>query len=384
MKVVLLASLLGVEATGQSAVVSTLSARLVSAGQQVTVLATDCSAGGGLQQPSEYVHIPPEVDLKIFPSKGRFNRRVFRSPELTTWLRSHINEFDILDVQGVWSVAGRDAARVFSAANKPYVLTPHGMMTKYDWQKSMLRRKAFFRFGFGPVWREADAIRFLSLGERANSYHPAIQRAEIIPNCIDVPSIPTRQDARDMLSIPSKAQVLLFLGRFTHQKGVKEMLEAFEIAASENEDLLFYLVGPHEEGYGDEVVAQVSKSRFRDRIHITGPVYGSDKYVYLAAADAFITLSFNEGQSVAHLEAMATGLPMILTESSNMDHLLEYGAGLVTTHNPIQVAATIFAVISDEAHRAKMSLQAKKLVDERYTPAIVMPQLIQLYRDLLR
>jgi hypothetical protein len=134
MRIAFLASLLGVEATGQSAAAASTAARLAAAGADVSIIAPDCGVHG--RPVTKYVDIPESVRVHIFPSIGRLNRRLFRSPALTKWLREHIHEFDVLDVQGVWSFVGKDASEVFAAAKKPYVLTPHGMMTRYDWQKA--------------------------------------------------------------------------------------------------------------------------------------------------------------------------------------------------------------------------------------------------------
>lgn len=385
MRIALLASLLGVEATGQSAVAATAAARLAAAGADVSIIATDCGVHG--KPVSKYVDIPDSVKVHIFPSIGKLNRRLFRSPALTKWLREHINEFDVLDVQGVWSFAGKDASEVFAAANKPYVLTPHGMMTRYDWQKSMLYRKLFFAFGFGKVWREADAVRFSSTGERDTSYYPPVGRSAIVPNSIDiqtVPSIENRREARARLGIPEQTQMLLFIGRFAHQKGIKETLATFEILAPQLPNLSLNLVGPSDGEYGSEALAMATASAYSSRIVIPGPVFGDKKFDYLRAADAFITLSHNEGQSVAHLEALAEGLPMILTRSSNMDNLTEYGAGILVTHNPEEAAKAIMPFMSDPKVLAQAGRGARRLVEEKYVPQVVIPQLLTLYNEVAK
>jgi glycosyltransferase involved in cell wall biosynthesis len=383
MRIALLASLLGVEATGQSAVAATTAARLAAAGADVSIIATDCGVQG--KPVSKYVDVPSSVHVHIFPSIGKLNRRLFRSPALTKWLREHIHEFDVLDVQGVWSFVGKDASAVFAAARKPYVLTPHGMMTRYDWQKSTLYRRLFFAFGFGKVWREADAVRFSSTGERDTSYYPPAGRSAIIPNSIDIQSSPTpetRREARARLGIDEQTPMLLFIGRLAHQKGIKEMLATFEIIAPQLPNLSLYLVGPSDGDYGTEALAVAAASAYRSRIVITGPVFGDRKYDYLRAADAFITLSHNEGQSVAHLEALAEGLPMILTKSSNMDFLTEYGAGILVTHQPEEAAKAIVRLLSDPEALAQAGRGARRLVEEKYVPQVVIPQLLTLYKEV--
>ena len=384
MRIAIFASLLGVEATGQSAAVANTASRLAAAGHEVTVVATDCGYQGA--RVKEYAAIDPSVTVHIFPARGKFNRTVYRSVGLIQWMREHVSSFDILHIHGVWSYSGMALARIFRRQGKPYVLTPHGTMSRYDWQKSGLRRRLFFSLGFQRVWRQADAIQFLSQGEAAASYHLAQGRFAVIPNGIDLdapPSSECRTAARRSLGMPEEAELLLFLGRITHQKGVKESLAAFELAAQRMPNLRLLLVGPPEGEYGADIMASIVRSPVRDRILAPGPVFGEAKFRYFRAADAFITLSHNEGLSIAHLEALAHGLPMVLTVSSNLDHLVEYGAGVLTTHVPEQAAQDIAALMRDPESRRYAGCQARRLVEERFAWDCVIPQLSALYGELV-
>ena len=383
MRIALFASLLGVEATGQSQVVAETATRLAQAGHEVTVIATDCGFRG--EKVKDFVSIPAPVRVLIFPADGWLNRRLYRSPSLLAWARQHAREFDVLDVHGIWSYSGMRAANIFQRQGVPYILTPHGTMSRYDWQKGTLRRKIFFALGFGSVWRHANAIRFLSKGERDTSYHPAVGLAAIIPNGIELRGpvgLQSRRESRQRLSYAMVDALLLLLGRVTHQKGVHEIVEAFEIAASQRPLLRLALVGPAEGEYGEKIREQVLASRYSDRVRLVGPVFGDGKFEYFEAADVFITLSFNEGMSKAHLEAMAFGLPMILTEASNMDYLEEYDAGVLTTHDPKDSSEAMLRMLSDPARLQEAGHNARRLVEEKYEADRVTQQLVDLYAEL--
>jgi glycosyltransferase involved in cell wall biosynthesis len=358
--------------------------RLFAAGHTVTVLATDCGYQG--RQVSQFVTMSPEVSVHIFPVSGRLNRRLYRSPALEQWVAAHVDEFDVLDIHGIWSASGSAIANIFHERKKPYVLTPHGTMTRYDWQKSALRRRLFFRLGFDKVWRNADAIRFLSQGEARTSYYPAKGHSTVIPNGIDLEDPPTKElqeAARANLGIAAQARVLLFLGRITHQKGVKEALAAFEIAANALPDLFFLLVGPSEGIYGEEVMTLIQKSPVGDRIVSPGAVTGSAKSDCFRAADAFISLSHNEGMSLALLESLSYGLPIVLTESSNLDHFSEYEAGIVTSHDPEEAARAILKIMQDTACREHAGSQARRLAQDIFGWSTIIPRLAALYQSLI-
>ena len=228
MKIAMFAPLLGVEATGQSLVVANTANELAAAGHTVTVLATDCGYRGS--EVSQFVAFSPQVAVHIFPVTGALNRRLYHSTALIAWVYEHIAEFDVLDIHGIWSWSVGALADAFHIHRKPYVLTPHGAMTRYDWRKGRWKRALFYRLKLSDVWNLADAVRFLSKGEEEQSYYPAHGRSAVVPNGVDVEPAPTaaqRTAARQQLGIASDSQVLLFLGRITHQKGVKEIVAAF-------------------------------------------------------------------------------------------------------------------------------------------------------------
>lgn len=381
MRIAMFAPLLGVEATGLSLAAAHTASQLAAAGHSVTLLGTDCGHRG--ESVSAFVPVAPQVVTHIFPVRSPFDRRLYRSQDLLHWMRLHIDDFDLLDVQSVWSWTAVDMARLFHKAGKPYVLTPHGSMTTYDWQKGRVRREIFFRTRLGSVWSDADAVRFLSAGELHQSSHPTA-RGFIVPNGVSLEPRTTaeqRDESRRQLGIPGTASVLLFLGRVTHQKGVKEILAAFEVAASTMPELYLYLVGPAQGNYGHEVLAQVAQSPLRKRIVVAGAVYSDARNAYFRAADAFITLSHNEGLSLAHLEALTYGLPALLTASSHLEELQRYGAGIVTTHDSETAAQAITSLMGDKRKLAQASEQAQKLIAENYAWQKVVPQLVSLYQQ---
>ena len=112
-------------------------------------------------------------------------------------------------------------------------------------------------------------------------------------------------------------------------------------------------------------------------------VTGSAKSDYFRAADAFISLSHNEGMSLALLEALAYGLPVVITESSNLDYFSEYQPGIVTSHIPEEAASSILKVMQDSSFRERAGQQARRLAQEKFAWSAIIPQLASLYQNLI-
>jgi len=177
----------------------------------------------------------------------------------------------------------------------------------------------------------------------------------------------------------------LFLGRICHQKGALDLLRAFEILFRKRTDVSLLMVGPVEKGeYADQLTKFVEQSRAKGNIHLPGPIFGDGKYSLYRVADVFVTLSRNEGLSLAALESLAEGVPVLLTTDSNLPDVQEFDAGVVTTCEPAAVAAALMGLLEDNKRLAVMKDNALRLHRERFSWPVVLPQLTSLYCTLVR
>jgi glycosyltransferase involved in cell wall biosynthesis len=370
-------------ATGLSNYIAELVPELCDAGQQVTVLATDCAYRGA--HADEIVSIDGRCTLKLFPSTGRLSRRVYHSADLSAWLRQNVSQFDVVDIQGLWFWSTVHAARACIVAGVPYVLTPHGMMGRWDWAKRPLAKRIFFRIMLAKCWRSASAVRYLSRGELNNSMVPPIGAAAIIPAAVTLPppvEAATVARIKVQLRIPEMAPIVVFLGRVNRQKGVLELVQAFDLVRQRCPDAVLAVAGALEGKYGEAVRELAASVSSHTHVRIVGPVSAEDKAALLAAASVFVTLSRNEGMSSAILEALGNGVPAVCTRDSNLPEIRECSAGVITDLDPVKAADAIAGLLGDDQRRRTMGANARRLVSEQFTWNSVVPRLMALYQLL--
>jgi glycosyltransferase involved in cell wall biosynthesis len=83
------------------------------------------------------------------------------------------------------------------------------------------------------------------------------------------------------------------------------------------------------------------------------------------------------------LEAMACGLPVLLTPGCNFPEVMEAGAGLVIAREIGPLAEALRALLTDAERRASMGQRARALVLSRYTWPQVVAQMEQVYRMVI-
>ena len=119
-----------------------------------------------------------------------------------------------------------------------------------------------------------------------------------------------------------------------------------------------------------------------DRAVFTGQLVGSGKQAAFACADLFVLPSYSEGFSMAVLEALAAGLPVVVSEPCNFPEVAACEAGFVVQAADAAVAAAIGALLSDDDLRTRMGRNGRALVAERYAWPAIAEAFADFYRTL--
>ena len=176
--------------------------------------------------------------------------------------------------------------------------------------------------------------------------------------------------------------VALFLGRLHARKGLHLLIPAFADAAQSIPGARLLIVGP-DEGQRAALETQVEQLKLEERVIFTGLLTGEDKLAALAAADLFALPAVGEGFSMAVLEAMTCGLPVLLTPGCNFPEVVDAGAGLVVEREVSALREALHALLTDDERRASMGRSARELVHARYTWPQVVTQLEDVYNGVL-
>ena len=379
MRIALVAPFLMKSAMGLSRYVSDLVPHLCDQGCVVTVIGTDCAYRGA--EADELVSIDGRANSKVFHVVGKVNRRLYRCPELGRWLELHARDFDVVDIQGIWTWVAVDAANACYAAGVPFVVSSHGMMTSYEWRKSSNAKRLFFLCKARKMWRRAARVRYFSAGELRNSQVPPVSPFDVIPQGFDLPHWhdfpkPDAETYRQLGARPEKP-LILFFGRVTRGKGVAELLDAFDRLKPECPDVGLAIVGPLDGAYGAMIQKRVTANT-DGRIRLVDPVFDNRKWAILATATIFVTLSKSEGGSIAVLEALSMGLPVCITSGTNMPEVEAKQAGITTSCEPDVAAADLARLLNDPDRLAMFRRNAKRLADD-FKWSVVLPRLLRFY-----
>lgn len=247
----------------------------------------------------------------------------------------------------------------------------------------------FFRvawwYNLGTYWRcdvataPSEAARdALVAGAKKPFHHPV----EVIPNGIDVDRFrpDTRvPDWRARCGLPS-APLVTYLGRLTVDKGVHRFLDAVE-AALPRTDLVAVIggQGPEEVRVRERLA---NDPALASHVRYVGPVVESEKAALLAQSDLFVLPSTSDTSSVALLEAMACGTPVIAPSTGGAAEIVEDGVTgwRVPVTDPAELSGALTRILDDPVVRRRAGLRAAGFVRETGSLEIMARRFISLYR----
>lgn len=186
---------------------------------------------------------------------------------------------------------------------------------------------------------------------------------------------------RAKLNIPQDRQVLGFVGRFTKDKGIKELIEAFEILTQENFNIHLLLCGDFEEG---DPVEQNVIDRMKCNPHITMAGFVSHVIPYYYLMDLFVLPSFREGYPTVLLEASAAGLPVVSTYVTGCIDAVMHGVNgfLVKPGNSYELAEGIRKLLQDPELAKQMGSAGRKRVEMDFKSEDIWKGYLELYQSM--
>ena len=356
-------------------------------GAEVTVATTDDDGPGArLDVPlGELVPGPGSASYIYFRKNTDFYR-ISRS--LARWLRDHSRDFDVVHIHALFNFVSFTAARAAWRTGVPYVVRPLGVLNRYGLEKRRPILKHWsIRLIELPILRRAAAIHYTAEAERAEaaSAHPdvAALNSVIIPIPVEMPAAGNSAAFSTRFPAASNRTIVLFLSRLDRKKGIELLLSAFSKMRAEFPNALLVLAGSGEESYVEELHEKAGELGCGADVLWPGFMSGEDKRALLEAATVFVLPSFSENFGIAAAEAMAAGVPSILSEN------VAVAPDAAAAHAAIMVPCEAFAIadairqlLGDPGLRARLGSRAKSFIQDRFSSSAIGIQLIDLYARL--
>lgn len=249
------------------------------------------------------------------------------------------------------------------------------LLNPYHWLILIIERIIFK----GKRYKKILAISEMVKRNIIDNYKVPASDIEVIYNGVDLEKFhPSnkekyKKEIRDKYRINDSEFVILFMGSGFERKGIKYLIQATE---SISEPVTLLIVGKGK--YGK------IKDGFKQNIIFCGPQ--KENFKYYAAADIFVFPTIYEPFGNVHLEALASGLPVITTKNSGASELIKNGIHGFTVEKPEDVkkiAEKIEFLYYNKNELERMS-KAARLLAEGFSIENHIEKMISFYRNLTK
>jgi glycosyltransferase involved in cell wall biosynthesis len=315
--------------------------------------------------------------LKVFPS-GLGPQRLGRSPLMRAWLESEGRNgmLRLIHNHSIWMMPNVYPGWVAKKYKVPYVVSPRGAFSEWAMASGSRIKRIFW-----PLMQRPSLEAVTCWHATAESEYRDIRRlgfrqpVAVIPNGVDIPEMPEKDESQN--------HTLLFLGRIHPKKGLDMLLPAWKAIQDRFPSWRLRIVGPDNSGYLIKMHRFASDLGLQ-RVEFYGPLYGKDKWTAYRNADLFILPSYSENFGMAVAEALASGLPAIVSKGAPWEGLGARNAGRWIDNNIDALIGCLEELMSCNSETLdKMGQRGRMWMEQEYSWDKIGQKMAETYQYLL-
>jgi glycosyltransferase involved in cell wall biosynthesis len=318
------------------------------------------------------------VTIRSFPVQTP--TRLCWSAPLAKALRRELSTYDIVHIHSMYLFTSWLAAHYARKYNIPYIVRPHGTLDPYIFKRHRLRKSILELLFEKRNFANAAAVHFTAREEMELARSTGFQfKGAVVPLGVNVGAL---YPLRDRTPKPKKS--ILFLGRLNVKKGLDLLAEAFGTLARSRNNLELIVAGPDEHNYEFQVKRWLIKEGVDGNCIFAGMLTGENKLSALQSADIFVLPSYSENFGIAVVEAMAVGLPVVISDRVNIwREIAEAGAGLVVRCDVGELTRALSTLLDDQELRLSMGERGRQLVERSFTWQVTAREMADLYERIV-
>jgi len=348
----------------------------INAGLDVDVVTTNAAGPKYLNLKDGAIQIEDGVNFHYF--QCNFLPNWFFAWSMRKWLELHIKKYDVVHLHVPFTAPFIMGAKICHKFGVPFVISLHGLIDPWclkqkSWKKipylHLLEKKNLQRAKLlhATSIMEAEFVKSLNLSTEVI----------VLPLAVHKQNEPTINRS---LTDHNKIR-LLFLGRLHAVKALPCIFKAIRIIADSGLDIELNIAGVGDSLYELDLKKIAINEGVDDRIYWLGHVDEAVRSELFIKANLFVMPSYHENFGLAAAEAMASGLPVILSDQVGLaSDVIEFSAGLIVPcDDPSAIAVSVQTLMNAEKWLVS-SMGAQELVRQKYGYQTFAKGLLSLYK----
>ncbi|MEY4353089.1 MAG: hypothetical protein RLZZ609_1330 [Cyanobacteriota bacterium] len=329
-----------------------------------------------------FLHLDvPVLLLPCHDSKFRVIREFLFSSSLTYWLLRYIQNYDLIHVHALFSYPSTIAMLIARVHRKPYIIRTIGQLSRWSLSQSKFRKKLMLHLIERSNLSNAVAVHVTSKSEQED-----VLRLNLgCPTLLLGLGVDFNEDCDKVIKKPPEDCIkFLFLSRLHPKKRLEVLITALAYMQSyyNHSNWYLYIAGDGEQDYVLKLKTLANKLGISNRIAWMGHITGHTKEDLLRSVDWYVLPSASENFAISAVEAMAAGVPVIITNSVGVaDMVQEHGAGIIIGDNTNELSQALHQAMTGPPVAMKQA--SRRLVKQHYLWSNVARQLSAFYSRVL-
>jgi glycosyltransferase involved in cell wall biosynthesis len=321
-------------------------------------------------------------DLELFTFRGYRKHGSAFSPLLLKWLYQRAKHYDVIEVFALFNWISSLSAATIAALGRPLVICPWGMLSKYTLTHGHFYLKRFyFRLLDGPNLCRAQAVHVETEGERAEAalICPRLEQAlQVVP-----PPFNSAAEC-DVRHNRQVAQTVLFLSRLDRKKNLELLIDSWGKVQRSIPYARLIVAGDGDPYYVSTLKKRAASIARGHKIIFTGFVAGDAKLKIWREGDLFVLPSHHENLGMSVLEAIAMGLPVVISSAVQLAPFIKSERlGVVIEKDETTLADAIIWAMHNTELRRRCAEEGAKIVGETFSRYTIGSQLKAMYSNAI-
>ena len=321
--------------------------------------------------------------IRVHRFARHFPKRFFRAADLAKVLSASVCDYDLVHVHGLWNFTVWSAVRIVRRSPLPYVVSPRGMldagsMAHQKWRKALAYR-LIERNNLDGAARLHATSAYELRGLAARGF---ADKTFELPNGFDEPlQIPVRGSFRRKINVADSAPLITYLGRIHPTKRLDLLAAAFQRVHTQYPEARLVIAGPDDENCRRKL--HVLFNRLAGAVVWAGELGPEEKWGLLHDSTALVMCSDSESFGVAVVEAMAAGVPVVVTRTCPWQVIERVGCGFWVEQNAAAIFAALDRLMRNPSEAAKMGSRGAALARRQYGWSAIGAAMFERYGEIL-
>lgn len=308
----------------------------------------------------------------------------FSGHDIIKAIQEEKDSIDLVHFHLIWFYDKNIIAKSLRRMNIPFIITTHGTYSKpHAYTGKRLLAKWLYELDYLKMATECHILTpEEGTGLKKYGYRG---RCFVAANGFEKKDIPTQINPNFFINQPFKNRLIIStIAVLRKDKNTDLIIEAISLLPpSIQKQLAFVLIGPDYKGNAAKYMALARDLGVEDSFYWIGPLYGDDKYNAMFSSDGYIMASDSEGFSMAIIDAMACGLPMILTSGCNMKYISDEKFYIMCEPYAQDIARAILSYFKLGDKRKILGEKSKQILEEQLYWEKIVPGMIENYKRII-